>query len=126
MSTPSRSASSVALPCGRTLKPTMTASEAAASDDVGLGDRTDTAVDDPQRDLVADVDLGQRVLERLDRTSTVALEDEAQLLRLALLELLEQLVERLAPGAGRLGRHPEPRRRGARRSAGPSGRRRRR
>ena len=94
--------------------------------DVGLGDRTDTAVDDPQADLVADVDLGQGVLQGLDRTSAVALEDEPQLLRLALLELLEQLVEGLAPGAGRLGRHPQPRRRAARRSAGPSGRRRRR
>src|SRR6478735_9120240 len=31
--------------------------------DVGLGDRTDTSVDDAQRHLVADVDLGQRVLE---------------------------------------------------------------
>src|SRR3546814_20193 len=32
--------------------------------DVGLGDRTDTAVDDAQRDFLADVDLGQRVLDR--------------------------------------------------------------
>ena len=108
MSTPSRSASSVALPCGRTLKPTMTASDAAARLTLVSVMRTDTAVDDPQADLVADVDLGQRVLQGLDRTGAVALEDEPQLLRLALLQLLEQLVEGLAPGAGRLGRHPQP------------------
>src|SRR6478735_4051593 len=53
--------------------------------DVGLGDRTDTAVDDAQRHLVAHVDLGQRVLEGLDRTGDVALQDQVELLALALL-----------------------------------------
>ena len=49
--------------------------------DVVLGDRTDAAVDDPELDLVADVDLEQRVLEGLDRTGDVALDDEVELLR---------------------------------------------
>src|SRR6478609_7769275 len=53
--------------------------------DVGLGERTDTAVDDAQRRLVADVDLGQRVLEGLDRTGDVALQDQVELLALTLL-----------------------------------------
>src|SRR4051812_7023445 len=53
--------------------------------DVGLGDRTDTAVDDAQRHLVADVDLGQGVLEGLHRTGDVALQDQVELLALALL-----------------------------------------
>jgi hypothetical protein len=33
-------------------------------------DRADAAVDDLQLDLVADVDLEQRVLQRLDRSRT--------------------------------------------------------
>ena len=43
-------------------------------------------MDDPQVDLLADVDLEQRVLERLDRTGDVTLEDEVERLDLALLE----------------------------------------
>src|SRR6478672_2537790 len=62
--------------------------------DVGLSDRTDTAVDDPQADLVADVDLGQRVLEGLDRTGHIALEDEVELLALALLHGGHEVLER--------------------------------
>src|SRR3546814_194517 len=61
--------------------------------DVGLGDRTDTAVDDAQRDFLADVDLGQRVLEGLDRTGHVALEDEVELLGLALLHRGYEVLE---------------------------------
>src|SRR5690606_41365760 len=61
--------------------------------DVGLGDRTDTAVDDPDADLIADVDLRQRVLERLDRTGHVALEDEVELLALALLHGGHEVLE---------------------------------
>src|SRR4029453_8286323 len=78
--------------------------------DVRLGNGTNAAVDHPQADLIADINLGERLLERLDRTSTIALEDEPQFLGLALLELLEQLVQSLAPGAGSLCRHPQPRR----------------
>src|SRR6478735_4365947 len=61
--------------------------------DVGLGDRTDTAVDDPQVDLFADVDLGERVLEGLDRTGHIALEDEVELLALALLHGGHEVLE---------------------------------
>ena len=61
--------------------------------DVVLRDRTDTAVDDPQVDLVAHVDLEQRVLERLDRTGHVALEDEVEGLDLALREGLVEVLE---------------------------------
>src|SRR6185312_2634306 len=76
--------------------------------DVGLGDSTNTTIDNPQTDLVADVDLGQRIFKSLHRAGTVALEDETQFLRLALLELLEQLVECLASRAGGLSGHPQP------------------
>src|SRR6478736_5794113 len=74
--------------------------------DVGLGDRTDTAVDDPQADLVADVDLRQRVLERLDRTGHVALEDEVELLALALLHGGHEVLE--AATHATLGLHGRP------------------
>ena len=53
--------------------------------DVVLRDGTDPAVDDAQLDLVAHVDLEQRVLERLDGTGDVALEDQVEGLDLALL-----------------------------------------
>src|SRR6478736_4802787 len=70
--------------------------------DVGLGDRTDTAVDDADADLVADVDLRQRVLEGLDRTGHVALEDEVELLALALLHGGHEVLERTTHAALRL------------------------
>src|SRR3712207_5103818 len=41
--------------------------------DVVLRDGADAAVDDPQVDLVTDVDLEQRLLERLHRAGDVAL-----------------------------------------------------
>ena len=53
-----------------------------------LGDRTDTAVDDAQLDLVVDLDLEQRLLERLDGTGHVTLDDEVERLDLALCERL--------------------------------------
>src|SRR6478736_1155230 len=43
---------------------------------VGLGDRTDAAVDDPQLHRVIDLDLEERLFERLDGTRHVALDDE--------------------------------------------------
>ena len=72
----------------------MIASDAIGEVDVVLRDRTDTAVDDPQVDLVADVDLEQRVLERLDRTGHVTLEDEVERVDLALLRGLGEVLER--------------------------------
>src|SRR5665811_1437585 len=61
--------------------------------DVVLRDRAHPAVDDPQVDLFADVDLEQRVLERLDRTRHITLEDEVEVVDLArgqgLVEVLE-------------------------------------
>src|ERR1700709_868638 len=69
--------------------------------DGGLGDRTDAPVDDAHADLVADVDLKQRVLECLDRTRTVTLEDQVELVDLALLHTGEQVLERdTATGQG--------------------------
>src|SRR5215207_7569508 len=67
--------------------------------DVVLGDAADAAVDDPQRDLLAfaDLDLHQRVLERLDRAGAVALEDQVELLDPTLREHPVQVVERDAP-----------------------------
>src|SRR3954452_16733492 len=44
--------------------------------DVGLGDATDAAVDDPQLDVVAHLDLHERVLEGLDGTRVVTLDDQ--------------------------------------------------
>src|SRR3954464_10755016 len=47
--------------------------------DVALGDRADAAVDDPQRDVVAHLDLHQRLFERLDGARFVALDDQVEL-----------------------------------------------
>ena len=73
------------------LGPDVEADDDALSDgdgqvDVVLGDRTDAAADDPQADLLADVDLEQRVLEGLDRTGHVTLDDELSSSTLARLE----------------------------------------
>src|SRR5215207_1446518 len=76
--------------------------------DIGLGDCADTAVDDPERHFIAHIDLRQSILQGLDRTGTIALEDKPQLPRLALLQLLEQLVEGLATGTRSLSGHSQP------------------
>src|SRR4051794_34611496 len=47
--------------------------------DVALGDPADAAVDDPQRDVVAHLDLHQRLFERLDGARVVALDDQVEL-----------------------------------------------
>jgi hypothetical protein len=79
MSTPSRCASSPARPAGRTLKPMMIASEAMAR-------LTSVSVIAPtprwmtQLDLLADVELEQRVLQGLHRAGHVALDDQVELL----------------------------------------------
>src|SRR6266545_1888848 len=70
--------------------------------DVVLVDRTDTAVDHPQADVLADVDLGQRVLQGLHRTGHVALEDQQQLGGLALLHRGHHLGERAPAALGEL------------------------
>src|SRR4029079_924649 len=62
--------------------------------DVVERDRADAAVDDPQVDLLAHVDLEQGVLERLDRTRHVTLEDEVEGVDLARSEGLVEVVER--------------------------------
>src|SRR5699024_9787418 len=73
--------------------------------DVVLRDRTDTAPDDPDTDLVATrVDLEQRLLERLDRTGGVPLDEEEQLGALALLEVILPGVEGDPTGRLRLER----------------------
>src|SRR4051812_10448191 len=56
--------------------------------DVALGDRADAAVDDPQRDVVAHLDLHQGLLERLHGARVVALDDQVELT-----VLLERRVE---------------------------------
>src|SRR3954462_7371703 len=74
--------------------------------DVVLGDRTYTAADDADADLVlgADVDVEQRILERLHRTGDVALEDEVELVVLTLLDAPQRVLERHpAPALGQLG-----------------------
>src|SRR4051812_27328838 len=47
--------------------------------DVALGDPADAAVDDPQRQVVAHLDLHQRLFERLDGARVVALDDQVEL-----------------------------------------------
>src|SRR3954471_6605716 len=47
--------------------------------DVALGDRPDPAVDDPQRDVVAHLDLHQGLLERLHGARVVPLDDQVEL-----------------------------------------------
>src|SRR3954464_13776114 len=47
--------------------------------DVALGDPADAAVDDPQREVVAHLDLHQRLFERLDGARVVALDDQVEL-----------------------------------------------
>src|SRR3712207_8176417 len=47
--------------------------------DVALGDAADAAVDDPQRDVVAHLDLHQSLLERLHGARVVALDDQVEL-----------------------------------------------
>src|SRR3954449_5087641 len=56
--------------------------------DVALGDRADATVDDPQRDVVAHLDLHQRLFERLHGARVVALDDQVELA-----VLLERRVE---------------------------------
>ena len=60
---------------------------------VVLGDGADTTADDPQADLLADIDLEQRVLQGLDRPGHVALDDEQELFPLAGLERGLQVLE---------------------------------
>ena len=60
--------------------------------DVGLVDRADAAVDDVDADLGL-VHLVQRVHERLDGALDVGLDDEVEVLELALLDAVEQVVE---------------------------------
>ncbi len=57
----------------------MTAVVACRQADIVLGDRTHTSVQDPQADVFAHIDLEQSVLESLDRTRHIALEDEVEL-----------------------------------------------
>src|SRR5690606_20084552 len=61
---------------------------------VGFGDRTDAAVDDAQLHRVVDLDLEQRLLQRLDGTGHVALDDEVERLDLALFESAGEVLER--------------------------------
>src|SRR5699024_7321429 len=71
--------------------------------DVVLRDRTHTTTDDPHTDLVATrVDLEQRLLERLDRTGGVTLDEQEQLGALALLEVFLPGVEGDPTGRTRL------------------------
>src|SRR5215212_8498762 len=67
--------------------------------DVGLGGRPNSTNNNAQRHLVADIDLGQRVLQGLHRTGHVALEDQCQLLALALLHGRHEVLERTTHAA---------------------------
>ncbi len=68
---------------------------------VRLVDAADAAVDDVDRDLLLG-QLGDLVLDRLQRAGDIGLDDQAELLDGALLGELEDVLERdLAPGAAR-------------------------
>src|SRR5207248_1683750 len=72
--------------------------------DVVLRDRADTAADYPQADLVAHIELEQRVLQGFHRAGHVTLDDEQQFLALTGLERLVQVLERdPATALGELG-----------------------
>ncbi len=108
ISMPSRSDAARASPTGRTLKPRMTASEAAAS-------MTSDSVMPPTPELMTSTrtsSCGRRAIsssKRLQRTGHVGLEDQRELLGLALLDALEDLVEgHLATGAAGLGLVAQP------------------
>src|SRR5215203_1543656 len=73
--------------------------------DVVLRDRTDTAVDDPQGDLLAHLDVEQGVLERLDRAGAVTLEDQVQGVDLALLQPVLERDPLAGLGEGRVALH---------------------
>ena len=88
-----------ASPTGRTLKPRIDRVGGRGEHHVGLVDAADAAVDDVDRDLVLR-QLGDLVLERLERAGDVGLEHEVELLELALLDAVEDVLERdLAAGA---------------------------
>ena len=97
ISTPSRSATARVSAFGRTLKPRTIPPEAEASIDVVLGDPADALVDDVDPHLGV-LDLRQLADDRLDRALDVALDDEVEVLDLAGLQLLEQVLERDARG----------------------------
>src|SRR2546430_8493290 len=61
--------------------------------DVVLGDPTDAPVNDLELDLFGDLDLDEGVFEGLDRTGTVALEDQVERGLLAPLDPVEQALQ---------------------------------
>ena len=77
---------------GRTLKPMIVAFVADGERDVVLGDATDAAVHERELHLVA-LELAEALGERLERALHVGLHDQVQRGRLALLDLLEDVLE---------------------------------
>src|SRR5690606_10093716 len=61
--------------------------------DVALGYTTNTTVDDAQLHRIVDLDLEQRLLECLDGTGDVTLDDEVERLDLAVFEGLGEVLE---------------------------------
>ena len=78
---------------GRTLKPDDDRVVDRREVDVALRDGTHTAVDDAQLHAVVHLDLEQRLLERLDGTGDVTLDDEVERLDLAVFEGLGEVLE---------------------------------
>src|SRR5260370_5395693 len=62
--------------------------------DIVLGDRADTAADDPQLHFLANIALQQRLFQRFHRAGYVTLDDEQQLFPLAGLERGLQVLQR--------------------------------
>ena len=92
---------------GRTLKPTTIACRRRREHDVGLDDRADAGVDHAHGDLVA-LDLLHLADRRLDGALHVGLDDQVELPDAALLDRVEQVLERdrLLAARERLGAQP--------------------
>ena len=108
MSTPSRSAARRASASGPHVEADDDRVGGRGQHHVGLVDAAGLRVDDVDRDLLLR-DLGDLVLERLQRAGDIGLEDDVELLDVALLDPGEDLLEadlaRLAAGQG-LGLEP--------------------
>ena len=95
MSTPSCSAKLLGLARGADVEPDDDRRRRLRQADVRLGDAADARRDDVDADVVGR-QLGQRVRDRLDRALHVGLEHDLDLLDLARLDLVEDVLERHA------------------------------
>ena len=102
MSTPSRSATGARVADGAHVEADDDRLRGRRQHDVGLVDAADAGADDVDRDLVLG-QLGDLVLERLGGAGDVGLDEQVELLELARLDVLEDVLQRaLAARAARV------------------------